>query len=459
MIVSDVLRTLWLEHCLPADALTRVAFTGPERVVHSSFHVDEAAQASIAAAALAAAEVRRARNNRAQDLRVDSRATALECSAYFSVDGVTPEAWDKYSGLYPCADGFVRLHTNFVHHRDGALKLLGLTTAAERKDVEAAIKNWRAEEFETAAAEAKLVVSAARSFAQWDAHPHARAIAELPLLMIEKIGEADPIALRPLSIEARPLTGVRVLDLTRILAGPVAGRTLAAYGADVMLVNSPNLPNIDAIADTSRGKLSAHIDLATSDGRSTLKALTKNAHVFVQGYRPGGVAALGFAPEDLAALRPGIVCVSLSAYGQTGPWAGKRGFDSLVQTATGFNVAEAEAFGAAQPKAMPFQVLDYATGFLMAFGAQAALLKQQREGGSYLVRVSLAQTARWLRNMGRKPLDPAPPKLDFAGAARAYPSRFGTLKAMPHAAEFSQTPWEWVRPSSPPGSDPPAWPG
>ena len=177
-----------------------------------------------------------------------------------------------------------------------------------------------------------------------------------------------------------------------------------------------------------------------------------------KGYRPGGLQALGFGPEDVARVRPGAVYVSLSAYGPVGPWAGRRGFDSLVQTATGFNVAEAEAFGAKAPKALPFQILDYASGFLMAFGAAAALLRQQTEGGSWHVRVSLAQTALWLRSLGRTPPDLSAPRPDFKALAQTYPSGFGQLEAMPHAARFSLTPPRWIRPSMPPGTHPPLWP-
>ena len=205
------------------------------------------------------------------------RDAALECLGWFSIDSRTPDAWDKISGLYPCgADttepGWVRIHANFAHHRDGALRLLGLPAdgTAEKADVERALRKWRAEDFAQAAADAGLVVSALRSFAEWDAHPQGAAIAALPVMTIEKIGEADPRPLPPLSATQKPLQGLRVLDLTRILAGPIAGRTLAAYGADVMLVNSPNLPNIESIIDTSRGKLSAHIDLETEAGRATL---------------------------------------------------------------------------------------------------------------------------------------------------------------------------------------------
>jgi crotonobetainyl-CoA:carnitine CoA-transferase CaiB-like acyl-CoA transferase len=251
---------------------------------------------------------------------------------------------------------------------------------------------------------------------------------------------------------------VRVLDLTRILAGPVGGRALAAHGADVMLINSPRLPNIEAIADTSRGKLSTHIDLNTDEGRSTLRGLAGSAHVFVQGYRPGGIAERGFDPDELARLRPGIVCVSLSAYGTQGPWAPRRGFDSLVQTAMGFNHAEGEAFGDGQPRPLPMQILDEATGYLIAFGVATALWRQQHEGGSWHVRVSLAQTAQWLRSLGRDTEGLKVPKPDVKPYLENSKSGFGDLVGVRHSAQLSRTPAKWPRPSMPPGSHPPVWP-
>lgn len=283
-------------------------------------------------------------------------------------------------------------------------------------------------------------------------------MAAQPLFTIERIGDAPPLALPPLREDQRPLSGVRVLDLTRVLAGPVGGRSLAAYGADVMLVNSPQLPNISAIADTSRGKLSAHVDLQTEEGRAALQRLVADAHVFVQGYRPGGLAARGFGPEELARQRPGIVCVSLSAYGTQGPWANRRGFDSLVQTAMGFNHAEGEAAGDGKPKPLPMQILDEATGYLIAFGAAAAMWRQQQEGGSWHVRVSLAQTGQWLRGLGRVPGGLSIPKPSFDAYVETSDSGFGRLAALRHSAELSRTPAAWTRPSMPPGSHPAVWP-
>jgi crotonobetainyl-CoA:carnitine CoA-transferase CaiB-like acyl-CoA transferase len=237
----------------------------------------------------------------------------------------------------------------------------------------------------------------------------------------------------------------------------VAGRTLAAHGADVLMVNGPHLPNIEAIADLSRGKRSCHIDLREAEGRDRLRELVREADVFLQGYRPGALAARGFGPEDLQRINPSLVCVSLSAYGEHGPWGGRRGFDSLVQSATGFNLAEAEAFGAAEPKALPLQVLDYSAGFLLAFGTIAALLRRQREGGGLRVAVTLARTGLWLRGLGRCSgfADVKRPSLD--GWAESHDSGFGRLEAMPHAARLSHTPPHWDRPSMPPGTHRPEW--
>ena len=457
----DALVPIWHAAGLPAAALQKLSSTGHEPVLPSSFAVGTAAQTTLAAAALAATELGRQRNGLQQLLQIDMRHAALECCGHFTIDGRAPDVWDKIAGLYRCRDGgWVRLHTNFAHHRDGVLQLLGLAAGpdTDRDAVAAALQQWRAFDFEDSAAQAGLVVAALRSFDEWDIHPQSAAVACDPLVAIEKVGNAAPLELPPLPLVARPLEGVRVLDLTRILAGPVAGRTLAAYGAEVLLVNAPHLPNIEAIIDTSRGKLSALADLRSAEGRAGLLAVLRDAHVFIQGYRPGALAALGFAPDEVAQARPGIVMVSLSAYGESGPWASRRGFDSLVQTATGINHAEAQAAGSAQPKPLPMQILDMATGYLMAFGAQAAVMRQQREGGSWLVRVSLARTALWLRELGRVVGGFSAPRADFSGLLEPHASGHGALLSMRHAAIFSHTTARWVRPSMPPGSHPLAWP-
>src|SRR5262249_46792552 len=260
---------------------------------------------------------------------------------------------------------------------------------------EAALKHWEAIAFETEAYRHGCVVAAMRSPDEWATHPQAGAVAAVPVVQIEKIGEAPS---RPLPKGARPLQGLRVLDLTRI----IAGRALAAHGADTMRISAPDLPFIDwLVKDTGRGKLSAFADLSTPDGSAALQRLIGDADIFLQAYRPRSLAARRLGPADVAALRPGIVYASLSAYGDVGPWALRRGFDSLVQTATGFNVAEAQAAGVEGPKELPCQALDHASGYLLAFGALMARMRQASEGGSWLVRVSLVAPGRWIWNLRR----------------------------------------------------------
>ena len=498
------LADLWHAAGLPAEPLAWADLPGTLAVLPSSFAVATAAQASLGAAALATATLWQLRTGQAQRVTVDRVNAALDFTGHFSLDGVAPDAWDKLSGLYACgadagAPGWVRLHANFAHHRDGALRLLGLPTgpATPRAAVTQALRGWSDQAFEQAAADAGLVVAAARSFAQWDAHPQGRALAGQPVVRITPIPPAaGQQAAAPLpwptssaaaaaaatanaaataastatstanAASPRPLDGLRVLDLTRILAGPVAGRFLAAYGADVMLVNGPHLPNIASIADTSRGKLSALIDLRGPAGQAQLQALLGTAQVFVQGYRPGALAARGWTAEALAARRPGIVVASLSAYGQhqpPGPWDDRRGFDSLVQTSTGFNLAEAEAAGRSDPQALPMQVLDYAAGHLLAFGIQAALWRQATQGGSWQVQVSLAGVGLWLRSLGRMDNGLAAIRPDITpwledSTCGFGPGGQGTLRAVRHPAQLSATPARWVRPSMPPGSHAPVWP-
>ncbi len=464
------LRDLWLKAGLDPAALAHIALPGQGAVLPSSFDVATSAQASLGAAAGAAAELWHLRSGQPrQQIGVDRLHAAMECTAYLQLDGLNPTLWDKISGLYPCgesigAPGWVRIHANFAHHRDGALRLLGLPEGpgAERAAATQALRAWSAPSFEQAAADAGLVVAAARSFDEWDQHPQAAAVAAQDLVSITPIDDAPAAPPRQwptLREGQRPLAGLRALDLTRILAGPVGGRCLAAYGAEVLMVNGPHLPNIDAIADMSRGKRSCQIDLRDEAGRARLGHLVEDAHVFLQGYRPGALAARGFSAQALAQQRPGIVVASLSAYGTSGPWGGRRGFDSLVQTATGFNLAEAQAAGSGQPKALPMQILDYTAGHLLAFGIQAALLRQATQGGSWQVQVSLARVGLWLRAMPRLPdgLAAVMPRIDAYTEDSRCGFGQGHLQALRHAPRFSVTPPAWDHPSMPPGTHVPAW--
>src|SRR5882757_6087417 len=461
--IREILADIWIGAGGVPSALDAVRLTGVEPQLPSSFRVAAAAQASIAAAGLAAAEIWKARSGETQDVTVDIRHAVVECRSerYLRVDDKPPPpAWDRIAGVYRTGDGcFVRLHTNFPHHRAAVCKVLSCN--AERDDVQAALLQWDGEAFETAAYAAGGVVALMRSHDEWSATPHAQALATLPLIEIEKIGEAAP---KPWPAGDRPLAGIRVLDLSRVIAGPVAGRTLAAHGADVLLISSPDLPAIPWLTiDTGRGKLTSFVELRSEQGRSVLRDLLKEADIFSQGYRPRAIAGLGFSPEEAARINPGIVYVTLSAFGQAGPWGERRGFDSLVQTTTGFNHAEGQAAGVDGPKELPAQMLDHATGYFMAFGAMMAKARQAREGGSWHVRVSLAQTGQWLWNLGRLEGGLNTPDLTGEAVHSAFmetvSSGFGTLTAVRHSAVLSATPARWSRPAMPLGSHPPQWPG
>jgi crotonobetainyl-CoA:carnitine CoA-transferase CaiB-like acyl-CoA transferase len=441
-------------------ALEQVNLTGADPVLPSSFRVGAAAQVSIGGAAVAASELHRQRTGHVQRVTVDMRHAALECRSerYFRVNAApTPELWDPLAGAYRCGDGrWVRLHTNFPHHRDGVLRLLNCE--GTRNAVGRALLGWQAADFETAATEAGMVVAMMRSFAEWDAHPQAAAVAAEPLIKITRLGDAPP---RPLGAGSRPLQGVRVLELTRIIAGPVCGRTLALHGADVLRVIGPQVPTIEAAdIDTGRGKRSAFLGFSSAEDAERMRSLIGEADIFVQSYRPGALAARGFGADEITALRPGIVIASLSAYGTSGPWGGKRGFDSLVQTATGFNEAEAEAAGSAEPRALPMQILDHGSGYLLAMGAICALSRRMSEGGSWQVEASLARTALWLRELGRVPGGLGAPDVSAVEAAdylETSPSGYGSLAAIRHAAQLSITPAAFTRPSVPYGTDRPSF--
>ncbi|MBU6458818.1 MAG: CoA transferase [Bradyrhizobium sp.] len=457
----EILADLWTGAGGDPAALDEVALTGEEPQLPSSFRVGASAQASIAAAGLAAAQIWKLRSGQSQNVAVDMRHAVVECRSerYLRVDGKPPgPTWDAIAGIYKTRDGrFVRLHTNFRHHRDAVCKLL--SCEPEREQVQAALMQWDAEAFETAACAAGGVVSMMRSREEWLATPQGKALAEQPVVSIEKIGEAAP---RRWPAGDRPLAGRRVLDLSRVIAGPVAGRTLAAHGADVMLISGPDLPAIPWLTiDTGRGKLTSFVDLKSEEERAIMRDLVAQADIFSQGYRPRSIAALGFSPEEAARISPGIVYVSLSAYGHKGPWAARRGFDSLVQTSTGFNHAEARAAGVDGSKELPAQMLDHASGYLMAFGAMMAQARQAREGGSWHVRVSLARTGYWLWNLGRleRGLEAADYNNDeVQGFMENLPSGFGPLRSVRHAAVLSKTPAAWDRPAMPLGSHEPQWP-
>ncbi len=444
-VSKRALADIWKLAGLPEAALAQADLQVAAPTLPSSFHVAAMATSTVASAALAAAELWRLRSGKQQTISVSSRHAEAEFLSESRIrinNGPPPDLWGRIAGLYQCGDDrWVRIHANFPHHEAGTLSILKCEPTKEA--VQATLKNWTAQDFEDACAEKGLVVFMMRSPEEWAAHPHAAALATLPLFDVDKIGDAPP---EPLPVTGtQPLSGITVLDLTRVIAGPVCGRTLAAHGADVTRIASQQL-NRDSLsleADAGRGKRSEFFDLATEDGRAALAARVPSADVFAQGYRPGTIDNKGFSPERLAELRPGIVAVSVSAWGHKGPWALRRGFDSLVQTATGLNVAEARAAGIDGPKPLPCQGLDFASGHLMALGAMAGLYKRATEGGSWRVRVALARTRHWLESLGRIEEGftvTTPTNDDVADLMTDIPSDYGLLTAVKYPAQLSLTP-------------------
>jgi len=435
-------------------------------ILPTPFRIGETSAAALAAVGLAVSDLWALRTGRRQQIELETRqATAsLRSGHYLKMDGahVSTER-NTIMGVYPARNGrWSYLHCNFPNHRAAALSVLGVPE--DREAVRKAVAQWDALELEEAIIAAKGAGGMVRTMDEWAKHPQAAAIASLPLMEIVKIGESTP---EKLPDGARPLSGIRVLDLTRVLAGPTCARTLAEHGADVLKITGAHLPNIGYQEyDTGHGKLSAHLDLRESKDVETLSRLVREADVFSQGYRPGTLGTRGFSPEALAKLRPGLVFVSLCAFGHVGPWASRRGFDTVVQTVSGITSRQGELFpgGAPGPQFYPVSAIDYLTGYLMAFGAMVALARRAREGGSWLVRISLAQTGRWLVGRGQVPeaqLKDVPKEFTPAELERwstTSDTPVGRLRHLAPVLRLSETPPRWARPSVPLGYNEPVWP-
>ena len=437
-----------------------VGFSGADPVFPTPYLVGTAGAAVLGAVGLAASRLWQLKKNRYQKVQVDVRsaAAAMRSARYLRIDGKAPkEIWDPLSGFYPVKDGrWVSIHCNFANHRDAAMKVLG--GPADRAAAELASRGWDGIELEDAIHAAKGCAGFARNAAEWAQQPHATSVAEQPLLEILKIGEAKP---EPLPPGARPLSGVRVLDLTRVLAGPTCARTLAEHGADVLKISGAHLPDSGTSEfDTGIGKLSAYLDLRAPAGVDRLRALLREVDVFSQSFRPGTLAARGFSPEQAAQLRPGIVYVTLSAWGARGPWRERRGFDSIVQTVSGMAYAQS---GESKPRLMPVWAIDYVSGYLMAYGAMIALARRATEGGSWLVRVSLARTGKWIVDRGYfEGFASVPKELDAQELKNLLvetktPS--GTIQHLKPIVQLSETMPYWERPPAPLGTHPAQWPG
>jgi crotonobetainyl-CoA:carnitine CoA-transferase CaiB-like acyl-CoA transferase len=439
---------------------------GTDPILPTPFHIGETSAAALAAVGLAVSDLWELRTGRRQEVAVDTRqATAsLRSGHYMKLDGA-PVSTERNTvmGTYPARNGrWSYLHCNFPNHRAAALEVLGVPE--DREAVRKAVAGWDALELEEAIIAAGGAGGMVRTMEEWAKHPQAAAIASLPLMEIVKIGASPP---EPLPAGDRPLSGIRVLDLTRVLAGPTCARTLAEHGADVLKVTAAHLPNIGYQEyDTGHGKLSAHLDLRQSKDLETLRGLIREGDVFSQGYRPGTLGDRGLSPEVLGKLRPGIVYVSLCAFGHVGPWASRRGFDTVIQTVSGITHRQGELFPGAEPgpQFYPVSAIDYLTGYLMACGAMVALGRRAHEGGSWLVRISLAQTGRWLVGRGEVPegeLKHVPKEFTRTELERwttTSETPAGRLHHLAPVVRLSETPPRWARPAVPLGYHEPVWP-
>lgn len=464
--LDDITARVWGEVGGPAGLIDAVSNTGPRAVLPSRFDVTGLATASVAGATLAAAEFLAARNGPAgpSPVTVDSR----EACAAFAAEGLftpvgweLPEIWDPIAGNYLARDGWIRLHTNYAYHRAAVEQVLG---ADDRESVRAAVAGWRAADLETAIVEAGGCAAAMRGRDDWLASPAGAASANAPLVSVaerrpssatEVTGRTDATG----SADRMPYAGVRVLDLTRVIAGPVGTRFLAAYGADVLRIDPPGFAEVPALLpETTAGKRTAALDLRSSGDRTAFEYLVATADVLVTGLRADALARLGYDDDVLAALNQALIVASLDAYGWDGPWRDRRGFDSLVQMSAGIAAAGAEASGADKPVPLPVQALDHGCGYLIAAAVGRALTRRLTESAVSRIRVSLAGVAGLLWSLPRPDQADGPP-MPKPGDFRLTDTRtaWGPARRVPLAGVIAGVPGRWEVEAGPLGRHEPAW--
>lgn len=448
-----------------------VGYGGPGGTLRARLPVREMARSTVAVCALAAAELAAARRGGGPlpAVRVDDSAVAAAfvSERHLRVGGRAATTFAPLSRFWRTADGWVRTHANYPHHRARLLAALGQpdagaggdeALAGRVADVLAGREAARAEEEIHAAGGLAVAV---RTPHEWAVHPQGAAVAQRPLLSLERIGGG---AARTLDgggggVDGLPAAGLRVLDLTRVIAGPVATRTLALLGADVLRVDSPSLPESqDAHNDTGFGKRSTTLDLGRAADRATFEELLATADVVVTGYRPGALDCHGLSPQALAERRPGLVIGQLSAWGTYGSWGGRRGFDSLVQAACG--IAAVEAGPDSRPGVLPAQALDHGTGYLLAAAVLRGVTEQRAGGGTYVARLALAQTAAWLaRDVGRDGGGVVGECGDVEPWVRERHGPFGLVRYAASPVVFDGGPTDWARVAGRWGADAAVWGG
>ena len=450
---NETLRSLTSILGLPEPDAS-VEIVGRDPILQTRFRIGDAAAAALAAVGIAISGVWELRTGRRQDVRVQVplAAASLISFRFQRLSNVTTPRRDPgLTDFYRTRDGrWFLVHRGFPKNLEAILDLL--SCEATPQAVADAVATWDAQPLEDEFGRQGLCGAMVRTEDQWSSHPQAVALAERPVVDVIRVGESAP---EPFEEGDRPLSGVRMLDLTRVLAGPTCGRTLAAHGADVLRIDSPNLPNVPAfVMDTGHGKRSAHLDLKNEAEADRLRDLVRKADVFGQGYRLGAMERLGFGPEALHELRPGLVYVSINCYGHTGPWLQRPGWEQLAQTVTGI----ASEHGRDRPRLLPAAATDYTTGYLAALGTIVALARRAREGGSYHVRVSLSRTAMWLQSLGRtEGIGQGATEETVAPAMIDSDTPSGKLYHLGPVLELSETQPRWELPTVPLGTHEAVW--
>ncbi|MDH5520774.1 MAG: CoA transferase [Acidimicrobiia bacterium] len=438
----------------------------------SVFATTDLAVASVAAAGRAAARVVRVQGSGGRRIDVDRRLASMWFRSTIDPIGWDiPSPWDSVAGVYRAGDRWIRLHTNVPAHRRSALAVLGVdddsTDPVDRETVTAAAAAWAADELESAIVAAGGCAAALRSEEEWRRHPQGRAVAAEPLIHVERFagGAAGAAAEPPAVTPGRPLAGVRVLDLTRVLAGPVATRFLAGLGADVLRLDPPDWSEPGVEPDVTRGKRCGRLDLCADGGRATLLRLLADAQILVHGYRADALERLGLGDDVRRTVAPGLIDIGLNAYGWTGPWRNRRGFDSLVQMSCGIAHTGGRLLGLdpraggdadqPEPVPLPVQALDHATGYLLATAALHGWAARLTDGGATTARVSLARTAHLL--LGGPRTEPA---TEIAGAVDGdwEPAReetgWGPARRLRPPVAVDGVDWRWDIPAMPLGGEP-----
>lgn len=463
---AAVFETLWSVIGLgPGDLAGRVDFSDSDPVVPSIHRVGAASAGALGAMGASVAAIWKLRSGEEQDVAVDARRAVvpgLQTIMHLRQNGYPlpphPRGTD-HRGFFRTADDRIIFVLRTLAYPEILTRLMDvLDCGYDATSVERVVARWHSEELEEALAERKAVGVIARTSQEWQRHPQGQWLASRPPVHVEKIGDAAP---QPLGRALRPLAGLRVLDFTHVLAGPVTARLLAEQGADVLHVSPPWRSDSQVMQiDTGWGKRFALLDLGQAGEAERLAALARGADVFVQSWRPGALQRAGFGPQQVAAMRPGIIYVSVSCYGYGGPWRERGGFEPIGQTACGLAIDEGSA---AEPRLAPTGTMnDYLAPYLAAAGTLAALIRRAREGGSYHVQVSLTRTSMFLQELGtlteaeraRIPgAIPAPDPLGFI----TRDSPYGELRVPGPLVSYSTTPARWDRPPSPPGQHALAW--